>query len=787
MNVFTLSGSTRLVKTIQLTDSKEIIKTPYPNTLNFTSTKCEVSTIKSFYKLLQTVSKAGKCLIKGLLSKTLKNESRAGSTISEQATEWICLDLDGVSHPTSQAFLDHLQLSNTSHIVQYSASQGLTTKLYAHIFILLSAPLPPSYLKAWLQHLNLTYLKEEIALSPTGIALKWPLDITACQNDKLLYIAPPTFKGMADPVPEDQRIQLIINKQATLPISSIKSINIQAIQQEAQLLRDELRKKTGYKLLRTKPRFVDGHEHQYGLAPLEITGKHQDRGFTYFNINGGDSWAYYHPDGNIEFIYNFKGEPVMKTEEVFPEYYLANKPELDAYVTQAATNGETQIPMILRDVNTDQLYNGYWFPQENRHEFYPTKNEKRLEHFMLQHNRTFGDYVPQWKMIFNPENNMAIDLEERVVNLWQPTRFFSLPLIPIANVQPPTWPIINKLFRHVIGDDPRIQEHWLNWLAVIFQLKHKAMTAYVISTQFGAGKGLIAMKILRPLLGEHCIIKRQSELQSQFNSYLRHALLVVVDEAEISSLQNGEVIDSDLKNFITEPMVTIRGMHKEAVLVESRANFIFISNQPAPVMIPEHDRRYNVAMFQPNICPLTDDEIDNGIPAELPFFFSYIMQRQADVVRARKPLDTEYRREMMQLSKTTAQALADYILTGDVDFLIQQLPDLDALDTRSPQGVRASAYSDLMKRILTSALVDRHVKITREELFLIFDYCAGNMPISPTKFGQFLHHKGIKLKKLRTNGSFKMGIDIRVTTHESIIQEGLNSLKPMKHLLKAVK
>jgi hypothetical protein len=47
-----------------------------------------------------------------------------------------------------------------------------------------------------------------------------------------------------------------------------------------------------------------------------ITEMKAERGFVYFNLNGGDSWAYYHPESNPDYIYNFKGEP---------SYLLKNK------------------------------------------------------------------------------------------------------------------------------------------------------------------------------------------------------------------------------------------------------------------------------------------------------------------------------------------------------------------------------------------------------------------------------------------------------------------------------
>ena len=57
--------------------------------------------------------------------------------------------------------------------------------------------------------------------------LRWPLDITTCQNDKLLYIATPSFKGMKDPLRE--RITLVPKKLQAIPIDRIGGLHINAL------------------------------------------------------------------------------------------------------------------------------------------------------------------------------------------------------------------------------------------------------------------------------------------------------------------------------------------------------------------------------------------------------------------------------------------------------------------------------------------------------------------------------------------------------------------------------
>ncbi len=90
MHLFFLEASVPLTKTFTLDKaSGEVLKTPYPMTWEFTSHEVEVSSLTGFEAALRKHSTRGHCLIKGVLHKELKNESRAGSTSTNDQTEWI--------------------------------------------------------------------------------------------------------------------------------------------------------------------------------------------------------------------------------------------------------------------------------------------------------------------------------------------------------------------------------------------------------------------------------------------------------------------------------------------------------------------------------------------------------------------------------------------------------------------------------------------------------------------------------------------------------------------------
>jgi len=197
-----LAANVPLTKTFSLDDNGIIVKSPYPMAKNFTSHQENVSTLSEFHDAVVKHAAQGHCLLKGQLDRPLVNESRAGHTSPNDKTNWVVFDVDGL--PLTPAdFMRILGFDDTNYFVQYSASAGIIRQqdegiispdlTRYHIFVLLDKPYNPKDLKEWLKNLNLTVpqLKKELTLTATGMSLKWPLDISVCQNDKLIYIAPP--------------------------------------------------------------------------------------------------------------------------------------------------------------------------------------------------------------------------------------------------------------------------------------------------------------------------------------------------------------------------------------------------------------------------------------------------------------------------------------------------------------------------------------------------------------------------------------------------------------------
>lgn len=767
MKLFFLEASVPLTKTYTKTTSG-IKKTPYPMTWEFTSHEESCSNLQQFEHLLNKHSAEGHCLIKGELQRTLVNESRAGSTASNTATEWLVLDLDGLPETmdtktpggpiinaplTVDLFLSELGLSDISYIVQWSASYGIENqRLRAHIFMLLDKPYAAPLIKQWLVQKNheLPILSSSITLAKSGNALCWPLDVSACQNDKLIYIAPPKLKGIKDPLGKTPRIQLVKRKndkfnlgaQAINSTEKNKNLNHKRI--------EELREASGLPKRKFQYKTVGNAEVLLKADAAIITEMKVDRGFVYFNLNGGDSWAYYHPENNPDYIHNFKGEPSYLTKELLPDYWN----DLMSSGLKTSSAGITYLAFCDRATST--YWRGTYDAATDTLGIFAAKNETQLRHFAKQHGVPLGDFIPEWDLVFDPQDAVRVDEVNKIVNSFTPSIYMKGSTGKKVRAVPKT---IFKVISNVLGGEPEIIEHFVNWLAYIVQKRDRTRTAWVLHGTTGTGKGTLMNNILRPMFGApNTHACRAEDLNEKFNEQIKGRFIVLVDEIETKALVNERGVMAKLKNFITEPMITIRAMRQSSVEVRNYANWIFCSNRPDPIIIDREDRRFNVGKYQSQKLVLTQAEIDQ-IEQELQSFYDYLETYPLDETKACTVLQTEDRETLISISESSIDTAADSLLNGDMAFFMDQLPTTTLYQRNALMSNKVQDYKDtLMAVINRTDPLNGKCNISRDELYVIFDFIIGNMPASAHKFTSLLKHHRLHTDDMRVDGKKTRGI-----------------------------
>lgn len=752
MHLHFLEGPSPLTKAYEHTPNG-LIKTPYPFIWEFTSHPEDVKGLAQLEALLKSHAALGHCLLKGQLARPLVKESRAGTTNTNQETELVVLDLDGLPMKSVDAFLDALGLGDISYVVQWSASYSIENKdLRCHVFMLLDKPMAAPLLKQWLIQLNHTVpqLHDAMSLTKTGMAIKWPLDISACQNDKLIYIAPPLLKGIKDPVPKGKRIALV--KKAKDKLSIASTVNSTDKNKELTHKRiATLREAAGLPSRKYTYKVHGTTEVMNKPDASVVTEMKVERGFVYFNLNGGDSWAYYHPENNPDYIFNFKGECAYLTKELLPDYWaqISSQPKV-------SSSGE--LYLVFCDRNTGVYWRGTYNQQTDLLEIRPAKNETQVRAFAKQYGVPLGDYIPEWDLSFDPNDNVRVDAQNLSINTFQPSPYMlAVGKRPVKAIPPTIW----KVMHHALGGVPEITEHFVNWLSYIIQHRDKATTMWVLHGVPGTGKGQLMNRILRPLLGPpQCSTIHMEQLAEPYNHWMKGALLCFVDEVQTKALANESMVLAKLKTWSAEPMIPIREMYAGSVERRNYCSFIFFSNMPDPVHIPRNDRRFNVGRYQPDELQITDQELD-AIKGELQEFYNYLYHYKVDRQAVLKPLNTADRNQLLSISESSADAVADALLTGNFEFFVDQLPT----DQNYTADARSFNRVENYKRALSEVLASTHpatgkCAIARDTLYILFDYCVGNMPDTPNKFTSFLKHHRVYITKVWHQATTVNGIKV---------------------------
>lgn len=310
-------------------------------------------------------------------------------------------------------------------------------------------------------------------------------------------------------------------------------------------------------------------------------------------------------------------------------------------------------------------------------------------------------------------------------------------------------------------------DHWFNWVAYIFQHCTAPKTAWVKHGTHGTGKGILVNEVLSKVFGASNVAqKRMEELEDKFNGYLENSLICVIDEAQISDSARSKMIMANLKNQITEPVITIRRMRQSAYETTNRVGFIFNSNKPDPVIVEAGDRRFNVGDYQPNKIVVTDKEMQT-IEFELQDFAYRLQQHAVDIDAVRTPKINEAKRDMQMASRTSADAVADALLTGDLSVLWDALPTVDASMLDPATTVKLQPYKQLIYDLVTS----RRDRLTREELFIIFNYNVGNIASSPWRLTLYLKHHGLTIRDIRIGVRVTKGIYVNWVNEDAWFEE----------------
>lgn len=779
---------------------------PYPSVKSVTSTEAVVPVtfegLKEKYEHIQRHAVHGNAMLKGFFSRPLNNESRAGKTEKLADTTNIILDFDNIDWPEFQptgkigaatvtelaeAFIKMLpeEFQNVSYIAHASSSFGRRPgKVGLHLDFFLKSPMAPKLLKNYLTHLNFaTDFKDQMSLTASGTALKWPVDISLADNSRIVYIAPPTFEGVEDPMLSADDRTVLVRKEHVAVDAYEAAMDVdpgELTRLKARMV-DNLRRRMGLSRHNPKTQSVrmNGQVVDVVTNPsaCQMSYAADNDTFVYYNVNNGDSRAYYVRKANPQIVYNFKGEPNFLFEKADPETYEWHCKEFK----YEAKEGESEplTPMIFRDFRTDMHYNGLYNARTNSFEKLGPAQKTNLEAFMNQYGGVMPDTneIPTWDIVFDPQDERVVDVKNGFINR------FSLPMmlkepediqdfykyIPAKQIHKLDMlcPTVYKILDSLCGSDEEALAHFINWLAFILQERKKTGTAWVFHGTQGTGKGLLYHRILTPMLTHaYTHMKRLENVEDQFNAWLEQSLIVCIDEFKVKdSAQSGKLMNK-LKNIITEPHGTIRAMRTEQREVPSFTNVIVFSNEHDSVSIPIDDRRFNVAPRQElpllNRHPHLKEAIEAKLEDEIPLFASFLMYLSVDKTSVAIPLENDAKDTLRENTLTSVQEFVLAFRRGDLEYFIAAL-ELKPILSRNEYLLAAQ---NLIKAWLGEFENGEPVQVSAEELRTVYNAMVAQCE-STRKFTKLMRHHGLETALFRKGKVVSKGYETKFYVHDN--------------------
>lgn len=793
INFITPTAKVRLAKEIT-TDGVR----PYPRVKKLNSETHHVQEnnegLEELFELLQEKAKLGAALIKGPLNDTIINESRRGKVNVRGPTSLLVIDVDGwqpdtpLTAPITQESLKLVAesivrllpepLASTSFIANASSSTGTKENgdIGLHLFFLVEKAVAPGRLENYIRALNFINkrITEQIGLQASRMSLKWALDPVVARNAQVIYIAHPTFIETDDPFPTpEDRWALVAKAHGSCDLSmEVASIDEAKMKGNEQKILTSLRKEAGLSKFKPKTRSMTGVNGKQPIVtnpdPLVMELSYTNNNFAYWNINGGDSNAYYNPIGNPEIIYNFKGEMPFEMKKAALETY---EWYVETFKVQIRSVNEAR-PLVFRDGTSDQHYIAEYIPAHDTilrtDKISPQNVTARLSEFGMP----VPEPIPTWNLSFNPNSTIEIDWDERKLNLFQATKYLKSPpaVMPqysgvkigeATEAMAALCPTIHKVIFHITGSSPEDFEYFINWLAWCIQNRDKAHTAWVFSGTPGTGKGVFFERILRPIMGDaYTVRKRLDHLEEQFNDYQRTALFLIMEEFRLADSKHANKVLNKLKDDITADKVNVRAMRTDVTEERNYTNYIFFSNHNDTLPIDDGDRRFNIAPPQmvklERQYPTIRKEIKN-IEGELGSFTGFLMHYDANEDLTRTVRENEAKQRMKETAMGFGQRFCHAVKTGEIGYFMDLL-NYNSTSATS-RAIQMATAQKCVQAWVTDAAEDKTTIASADALLTCYEV-LNDRDMPRTQFTTFLRRNDLILKRQRVGGERTMALEI---------------------------
>ena len=225
--------------------------------------------------------------------------------------------------------------------------------------------------------------------------------------------------------------------------------------------------------------------------------------------------------------------------------YLIHDKNIDSwYMKEGENNLSSQLYAELQQQKVDFNILNLYYPESN-------SRPKQLLNNYIEDN---GLIEPIDNINFKPIDNLIfIEDNKKYFNTYRPTRYLSMSRIQDNINLVNDCPNILLLLNNVCGNKKDSLDYFIKLLAFMLQNPHiKTEKLIIFYGEEGSGKGLTFNLIIKSLFDKYAITLNQNDLESKFNKQMSQKIAIYFNE-----VQNNPAVENILKNWITEPYLTI--------------------------------------------------------------------------------------------------------------------------------------------------------------------------------------------------------------------------------------
>lgn len=265
-------------------------------------------------------------------------------------------------------------------------------------------------------------------------------------------------------------------------------------------------------------------------------------------------------------------------------------------------------------------------------------------------------------------------------NLFVPTKY----MLGETDTKEKELPVtISAVLDNLFSGDEAMKDHFINWIAYIFNTRKKTRIGFLLRGAPGGGKGIFFDNVLSLLFGQSASTQSNENLEERYNEYINGKLLVAFNEVG-GDQKERKKLQGKIKEMITDPFVQIREMRQNPYAARNYANFMFFSNEESPVNIEIDDRRFCVSRTGGNISKLewfqdierSNRDVGEVLRSEAGKFASYLLNYKFSEVTANRVLDSEERQNIITSTESPTKAFAHALIHKNKKFFQELLDDV---------------------------------------------------------------------------------------------------------------